>query len=97
MKERESEKNLDEAIKALNNEQIPSGPSEELANATIAKLTEDSGQTNTTSNNRRIHFIEILKVPNNFTKVAAAAVLLMSTGKTVAPAVRARNRRVSRC
>ena len=80
MKERESEKILDEAIKALNSEQIPSGPSEELANATLAKLTEDSGQTNTVSSGRRIRFVEILKVPTNFTKVAAAAVLLIMTG-----------------
>ena len=91
MKERESEKNLDEAIKALNNEQIPSGPSEELANATIAKLTEDSGQTDTisNSNSRRIRFIEILKVPGNFTKVAAAVVLLImagyATGRLLSP------------
>jgi hypothetical protein len=89
MKKRESEKNLDEAIKALNNEQIPLGPSEELTNATIAKLTEDSGQTNAVSNSRRILFVEILKVPGNFTKVAAAVVFLImagyATGRLLSP------------
>ena len=89
MKEKESEKILDEAIKALNNEPIPSGPSEELANATLAKLTEDSGQTNSVSSGRRIRFVEILKVPNYFTKIAAAVVLLLvagyATGRLLSP------------
>ena len=89
MKERESEKILDEAIKALNNEQIPSGPSEELTNATIAKLTENSGQANAVSNGRRIRFVEILNLPGNFTKVAAAVVLLLmagyATGRLLSP------------
>ena len=82
MEERESEKILDEAIKALNSEQIPPGPPEELAHATIAKLTEFSGQTNTVSSGRQIRLIEILKIPRNFTKVAAAAVLLIMFGYT---------------
>jgi hypothetical protein len=89
MKEKESEKILDEAIRALNNEQIPPGPSEELANATIAKLTEDSGQTNTVSSGRQIRFIEILKSPDYFTRFAAAAVLLImagfATGRLLSP------------
>ncbi len=89
MEERESEKILDEAIKALNNEQIPPGPPEELAHATLAKLTEDSGQTNNVSGSRKIRLIEILRVPSHFTKVAAAAVFLImagyATGRLLSP------------
>jgi hypothetical protein len=80
MKERESENILDKAVKALNDRQVPSGPPEELANSTIAKLTEISGQTNTFSGGRRIRLIDRIKIPNSFTKVAAAAVLLIMTG-----------------
>jgi hypothetical protein len=82
MEERESEKILDEAIEALNNEKIPPGPPEELAHATIAKLTEFSGQSDTIPGGRRVRFIEILKIPNNFAKFAAAAVLLIMFGYT---------------
>ncbi|MBC8471500.1 MAG: hypothetical protein H8D56_18720 [Planctomycetes bacterium] len=89
MKERESENILEKAVNALNNEQVPPGPPRELANSTVAKLTEISGQTNTFSNGRRIRLIERIKIPNSFTKVAAAAVLLImagySTGRLLSP------------
>ena len=89
MKERESENNLEKAVNALNNEQVPPGPPRELADATIAKLTEISGQTNTFSSGRRIRLIERIRVPNSFTKVAAAAVLLImagyATGRLLSP------------
>ena len=89
MKERESENILEKAINALNNEQVPPGPPRELANSTIAKLTEISGQTNTFSGGRRIRLIERINIPNSFTKVAAAAVLLImagyATGRLLSP------------
>ena len=89
MKERESENILEKAINALNNEQVPPGPPRELANSTIAKLTEISGQTNTFSVGRRIRLIERINIPNSFTKVAAAAVLLImagyATGRLLSP------------
>ncbi len=88
-KERESENILEKAVKALNDEQVPPGPPRELANSTIAKLTEISGQTNTFSSGRRIRLIDWIKVPNSFTKVAAAAVLLImagyATGRLLSP------------
>jgi len=80
MKERESENIVDKAVKALNDRQVPPGPPEELANSTIAKLTEVSGQTNSVPGGRRIRLIDRIKIPNSFTKVAAAAVLLIMTG-----------------
>ena len=80
MKEKESENILEKAVNALNNEQVPPGPSRELADSTIAKLTEISGQTNTVPGGRRIRLIDRIKIPNSFAKVAAAAVLLITAG-----------------
>ena len=77
---KENENILEKAVKALKNEQVPPGPPRELADATIAKLTEASGQSNTVTSGRRIRFIERLKATNSFTKVAAAAVLLIIAG-----------------
>ena len=89
MKKRESENIVDKAVKALIDEQVPPGPSEELANSTIAKLTEVSGQTNSVPGGRRIRLIDRIKIPNSFTKVAAAAVLLImagyATGRLLSP------------
>ena len=89
MKERESENILKKAVKALNDQQVPLGPPEELANSTIAKLTEISGQTNTVPGGRRIRLIDRIKIPNSFAKVAAAAVLLImagyATGRLLSP------------
>jgi len=89
MKERESENILDKAVKALNDQQVPPGPPGELANSTFAKLTEVSGQTNTVPGGRRIRLIDRIKIPNSFTKVAAAAVLLImagyATGRLLSP------------
>ena len=86
---KENENILEKAVKALKNEQVPPGPPRELANATIAKLTEASGQSNTVTAGRRFRFIERLKATNSFTKVAAAAVLLIiagyATGRLSAP------------
>ena len=76
----ENENILENAVKALSNEQVPSGPPRELVDATIAKLTEASGQSNNVTTGKRIWFIDWLKAPNSFTKVAAAAVLLIVAG-----------------
>jgi len=89
MKERESENILEKAVNALNNEQVPPGPPRELANSTISKLTEISGQASTFSSSRRIRLIDRINIPNSFTKVAAAAVLLImagyATGRLLSP------------
>jgi len=77
---KENENILEKAVKALNNEHAPSGPPKELADATIAKLTQASGQSNTVTTGKRIRFIERLKATNSFTRVAAAAVLLIIAG-----------------
>lgn len=77
---KENENILEKAVKALKNEHAPSGPPQELTDATVAKLTEASGQPNTATIEKRIWFIEWIKATNSFTKVAAAAVLLMIAG-----------------
>ena len=76
----ENENILEKAVKALKNELIPPGPPSELADATAARLTEASGQPDTVTTGRQIRFIERLKATNSFTKVAAAAVLLIIAG-----------------
>jgi len=89
MKERESENILEKAVSALNNEQVPPGPSRELADSTVAKLTGISGQSNTVPGARRNRLIGRIKFANSFTKFAAAAVLLImagyATGRLLSP------------
>ncbi len=86
---KEDENILEKSVKALKSEQIPSGPSQELAEATIAKLTEASGKSDVVTTGNRISFIDWLKATNSFTKVAAAAVLLIiagyATGRLTSP------------
>jgi uncharacterized membrane-anchored protein YhcB (DUF1043 family) len=77
---KEDENILEKSVKALKNEQIPPGPSKELADATIAKLTETSGKSTTVTPGKRIWFTDWLKATNSFTKFAAAAVLLIIAG-----------------
>jgi len=85
----ENENILEKAVEALRNEQTPPGPSQELADATVAKLTEASGQSKKITTGKRIWFIDWLKATNSFTKVAAAAVLLIiagyATGRLTSP------------
>jgi hypothetical protein len=86
---KENDNNFEKAVEALKNEHIPQGPPQELTDATIAKLTEASGQPNTVKIENRIRIIERLKVAKGLTKFAAAAVLLIlagyATGRLSAP------------
>jgi len=79
---KENENILENAVKALKNEQIPPGPPQELADATIEKLTLASEQTGIVKLDKRIRFIG-LKTINSLTKIAAAAVLLIIAGYAV--------------
>lgn len=76
---KENEDILENAVKALKNEQIPPGPPKELADATIEKLTRASEQTDAVNLDKRIRFIG-LRTINSLTKIAAAAVLLIIVG-----------------
>ena len=80
---KENENILEKAVKALKNEQVPPGPAPELADATIAKLIQACEQPNTVKLGKRIRFIKRLKTTNSFTRVTAAAVLLIVAGYAV--------------
>jgi DNA-binding ferritin-like protein (Dps family) len=76
----EHENKLEKAVEALKNEQIPPGPPPELANSTLAKLAENSEQTDSVNQKHRILIFEGLRVTKSLTKIAAAAVLLIAAG-----------------
>ena len=69
---------LDKAIEYLRSEPAPPGPPQQTVDATIIKLTEASKQPNTVKVEKRIQIIERIKATRSFTKVAAAAVLLIA-------------------
>ena len=69
---------LDKAISCLKSEPVPPGPPQETVDATITKLTEASEQPNTVRVAGRIQILERIKAAGSFTKVAAAAVLLIA-------------------
>jgi len=70
-----NEEIFEKALEALRNEQIPSGPSKELAADTAAKLAEAAGGTE----NAETRMIRLLPV-RNLARIAAAAVLLILAG-----------------
>jgi hypothetical protein len=83
---------LAKAIEELKKEKIPTGPSEELLQATTAKLNEVAEQS-TQRAYRKISFFDRLttKAPLKLPiKVAAAAVLLVAAGYTIGRLTRPR-------
>jgi len=80
----ENEKKLKQAVEALKNEQIPPGPPQEVVDSTIAKLAEAAGQPGIVRPDNRIRIIERLRAAKSFTKIAAAAVLLIAAGYATA-------------
>jgi len=74
---------LEKAVKALKNEQVRPRPPQQTVDATIAKLTQASKQPNTGKAGKQIQIIERIKATKSFTKVAAAAVLLIVAGYAV--------------
>ena len=77
---KEDENILEKAVKSLKNEQIPPGPSDELAEATIDKLNRASEQQNTIEFDPRVRITDRIIVLNSLIKFAAAAVLLIIAG-----------------
>jgi len=77
---KENENRLKKAVEAIKNEQIPTGPPQELTDSTIAKLAEAAGQPDTVRFENRIRIIEGLKAAKSLSKIAAAAVLLIAAG-----------------
>jgi len=77
---KENEDILENAVKSLKNEQVPPRPPQQTVNATIAKLAQASKQLNTPKAGRQIQIMERIRAAKSFTKVAAAAVLLIVAG-----------------
>ncbi|HCO92571.1 MAG TPA: hypothetical protein DIU00_01235 [Phycisphaerales bacterium] len=76
----ENENTLEKAVNAIKNEQIPPVPPKEVVDSTIAKLAEAAGQSEIVRPDNRIRIIERLNAAKSFTKIAAAAVLLIAVG-----------------
>lgn len=80
---KEDEHILEEAIEAIRSEQIPPGPPQELVDATVTRLAETKGQSDTLPFGSRIGRIERPRALTNITRFAAAAVLLIFAGYAV--------------
>lgn len=80
---KEDENILEKAIESLRNEQIPEGPSQELVDTTVTKLTEVQEQSDTASSGGLIGFVGRVKSLRGIGKFAAAAVLLVVVGYAV--------------
>lgn len=76
----ENENKLEKAIEALKNEQVPTGPPQELVDSTVAKMAEISEQADVVEHKNRILNFEGLRASKSLTKIAAAAVLLIAAG-----------------
>ena len=77
---KEDENIFEKAVKSLKNRQVPPGPSDELAQATIEKLNNISEQPDTIEFNRQLRFANRITMLNSFVKFAAAAVFLIIAG-----------------
>jgi hypothetical protein len=77
---KKDENGLEKVIEALKSENVPPGPSQELVDATVARLAETSVESDTATIEGRIGLGEKLRFVKSLTKVAAAAVLLVLTG-----------------
>lgn len=80
---KEDEKILEKAVKALKNENVPSGPSQELTDVTIKKLNQLSEQPNTIEFEKQFHISDGLATIKSLAKFAVAAVLLIIVGFAV--------------
>jgi hypothetical protein len=72
---KEHENNLDRAIDALKNESVPPGPPPQVVDATIEALARAGAQNQPRTNKTR--------TISSITKIAAAALLLITTGYAV--------------
>ena len=80
---KENENRLKKAVEAIKNEQIPTGPPQELVNATVTRLAETQGQSDTLPLGSGIGLVERLRAVRGITRFAVAAVLLIVAGYAV--------------
>jgi hypothetical protein len=71
---------LSKATEALAQTPVPPGPPQETVDATIAKLTEAAGTVPTKTIAKRILLPDLLKMISSISKLAAAAVILITAG-----------------
>jgi len=79
---KENENNLENAVEALKNGQIPPGPSKDLADSTLAKLNQVSEQSDTKNSNKQVVLSKRFKLINVSFKAAAAVIFLIAVGYT---------------
>ena len=80
---KEDENILERAIKALRNEQIPPGPSQDLVDTTVTKLSETQEQSGAASSGGVISLVDRVEAIRSIARFAAAAVLLIVFGYAV--------------
>ena len=71
---------LNKAVKAMKQEQIPVGPSENLAEETLERLNHVSSQLPQQQFDKQVVFSQRLKLINSLTRIAAVIILLVSVG-----------------
>jgi len=71
---------LSKATESLAQTPVPPGPPQETIDATIAKLTEAAGTTPAQTITKRIQILQRFKDTSGFSKLAAAAVILITAG-----------------
>ena len=77
---RKDEETVGKAIEAIRNEQIPPGPPQQLVDATVAKLAETQGQSDTLPLSSGMGLLERLGSVKDIIRFAAAAALLIVAG-----------------
>ena len=77
---KENENNLEKAIKAVKNGQIPPGPTQELADAALEKLKQASKQSDNMRFDEQVELSKRFKVIHSLVRIAALIVLLITVG-----------------
>ena len=71
---------FEKAVESLRRQEVPPGPSQELVNATKARVAEQAGSPAQEKQGNRVLQIERLRAFRNFGRIAAAAVVLITAG-----------------
>ena len=79
---KENENNLEKAVEALKNGKVPPGPSQELNDSTLEKLSQVSEQLHGEHFEKQLEHSKRFKLINNFFRVAAAVIILIAIGYT---------------
>lgn len=80
---KEDENILESAINAIRNEQFPPGPSQELVDATVTKLSEAQEMSDKMTSDRAVGLFDRIGAIRCIARYAAAAVLLIVAGYAV--------------